>query len=70
MGDSKSRRLLQRSSASAMGRDLSIEAGLAGRNLRPSESRVIMRRRLASMRVGNQRRRRYQRIATGPSVSS
>ena len=60
MPDDKSRRALQRPAA---GRDLSMEARtFAARSLRTSESRVTMRRRLASMRVGTQRRR-YQRVA-------
>jgi hypothetical protein len=59
----KSKGVLQRPAASNMGRDLSMEArSFTARSLRTSESRVTMRRRLASMRVGTQRRR-SQRIA-------
>jgi len=48
---------------SIMGCDFSVETQpFAPRSLRTSESRVTTRRRLASMRVGTQRRR-YQRIA-------
>lgn len=57
MREKKSRGVVQRSLASNMGRDLSKEARSAARTLRTSESRVTMRRRLASMRVGTQRRR-------------
>ena len=64
MPENKSRRLLESPTASNMGRDLGMEArSFAPRSLRTPESRVTMRRRLASMRVGTQRRR-YQRIAT------
>jgi hypothetical protein len=64
MPENKSRRALQNPAASNMGRDLSMESrSFAARNLRTPESRVTMRRRLASMRVGTQRRR-YQRLAT------
>jgi len=63
MRENKSRGVFQRASASNMGRDLSMEARTsAARSSRTSESRVTMRRRLASMRVGTQRRR-YQRVA-------
>ena len=63
MRENKSRGAVQRSLASNMGQDLSMEArSFAARTLRKSESRVTMRRRLASMRVGTQRRR-SQRIA-------
>ena len=60
MRENKSRRILQSPSASNTGCDF------APRGLRTPESRVTMRRRLASMRVGTQRRR-YQRIATSDS---
>lgn len=64
MPESKSKRVLQSPTASNMGRDLLMEArSFAPRSLRTPESRVTMRRRLASMRVGTQRRR-YQRLAT------
>jgi hypothetical protein len=64
MPENKSRRILQSPGASSTGRDVSMEArSLGARSLRASESRVTMRRRLASMRVGSQRRR-YQRLAT------
>jgi hypothetical protein len=53
MPENKSSRVLQRPSMEAR--------SFAARSLRTSESRVTMRRRLASMRVGT-RRRRYQRI--------
>ncbi len=64
MPENKSRRLLQRPAALNLTRDFSMEArSFVARSLRTSESRVTMRRRLASMRVGTQRRR-HQRIAT------
>ena len=64
MPENKSRRLLQRPAASNLTRDFSMEArSSAARSLRTSDSRVTMRRRLVSMRVGTQRRR-HQRIAT------
>jgi hypothetical protein len=64
MPENKSRRVLQSPAAANMPRDLSMEARSFGaRSVRTSESRVTMRRRLASMRVGTQRRR-YQRLAT------
>ena len=64
MPENKSRRVLQSPGASNMGRDVSREArSLGTSNSRTSESRVTMRRRLASLRVGSQRRR-YQRLAT------
>jgi hypothetical protein len=62
MRENKSRGAVQRSLASNMDQDLSMERSFAARTLRTSESRVTMRRRLASMRVGTQRRR-SQRIA-------
>ena len=63
MSENKSRQLLQHPPASNFTRELSTEAGsFAARSLRTSESRVTIRRRLASMRVGTQRRR-HQRIA-------
>ena len=64
MPDNKFRCGLPSPTASTMGCDLSVETrSFAPRSLRMSESRVTMRRRLASIRVGTQRRR-YQRIAT------
>ena len=63
MPESKSSGLLHGSTASSMGGDLAMTArSPAARTLGPSKSRVTMRRRLASMRVGTQRRR-SQRIA-------
>jgi len=65
MRENRSGGVLPRSSASNIGRNVSIEArAFAARRLRTSESRLTMRRRSASMRVGTQRRRRYQRIDT------
>jgi hypothetical protein len=55
MPENKSRRLLQRPAASNIGCNLSM--------VRTSESRVTVRRRSASMRVGTQRRK-FHRIAT------
>jgi hypothetical protein len=51
-------------SASNVGRDLSMNArsSFAAKNLRTSQSRVTIRRKLASVRIGTQRRR-SQRVA-------
>lgn len=65
MPENKSKHVLPRQAGSNVGSDLSMEGrSFAARSSQTAKSRVTMRRRLASIRVGT-RRRKYQRMATG-----